>query len=342
MDMRRVVRRLSAQRRLSPLVSVGVAILALGCAQDSDVAKVAAPPTASALAQAPVSGPTYTSIDAPGDTGATLAADINKTGQIVGRYTDNATGNVHGFLLSGTTFTDITAEPGALWTRAISINNSGDIVGDYSLIDQQGNKGVHSYLLHNGRFSSFDFPGAAGTVAEGIDTNGDIVGFYTLNDGSNTGTGSNNRHGFLLRQGIFTSIDYPGAGSTETWRINDNGVILGRFKSTTDSKWHLYELVGGSFSAIPDFPGATQIAPDGFAHLGGLNLQGDIVATYCTSTCNKFNAGVHGYLLTAGIYTTVEPPTAVASLAFGVNSNGYIVGTYADAAGLLHGFVRKP
>ena len=341
MNTRKVVSHRSAQRRGLPIL-VAIIVFGTACAKDAEVAKITLPPPARAVAQASASGPTYTTIDAPGDTGLTLATDINKSGQIVGRYTDVATGNVHGFLLSGGTFTTITAPPAALWTRAISINNGGDIVGDYSLIDQQGNKGVHGFLLHSGTFTSFDVPGSAGTVAEGIDTNGDIVGFYTLNDGSNTGTGSNNRHGFLLRNGVFTSIDFPGAGSTETWKINDNGMILGRFKGTTDSKWHLYELVGGSFKAVADYPGATQIAPDGYAHVGGLNVQGDIVATYCLSTCNKFNAGVHGFLVSGGIYTTVEPPTAVGSLAFGINSNGYIVGTYADAAGVVHGFLRIP
>ena len=284
-----------------------VALLSWGCAQDP------AGPTSRRSApqqndgpRSSTSGPTYTNLDVPGGV-LTLAADVNKTGQIVGRYTDS-TGIIRGFLRSGTSYTSITFPPDALWTRAISINNGGTIVGDYSLSDSRGDKNVHAYVLQNNKFSSFDFPGAAGTVAEGIDTNGEIVGFYTLNDGSNTGTGSNNRHGFLLSNGVFTSIDYPGAGSTEAWRINDQHVILGRYKGTTDAKWHLYLLSADIFTPVADFPGFAEIAPDGYAHVGGLNLRGDIVSSYCLASCNNpATAVLHGYLLSGGAYTTIDP-----------------------------------
>ncbi len=64
-------------------------------------------------------GQTFTTIDFPGGF-ATLAADINNSGQITGRYTDG-----HGFLWSSGAFTSVTV-PGAVWTRAIAINSGGD------------------------------------------------------------------------------------------------------------------------------------------------------------------------------------------------------------------------
>jgi len=331
---------MKVEREIS-LIAI-LTILSWGCLRDAagPTARSAfSPPRAALLASA--TGPTFTTIDFPGGF-ATLAADINKTGQIVGRYS-GISGLVHGFLLSGTTFTSITVPPGALWTRAIAINDGGDIVGDYSLTDARGDKNVHGFLLRGGTFLSFDFPGAAGTVAEGIDANDDIVGFYTDNVGNNTGTGANNRHGFLLRSGAFTAIDFPGAGSTEAWRINSNGEVLGRYLSTTDSKWHLYRLRSGSFTAIADFPAATQTAPDGYSHVGGLNTQGDVTSDYCSSTpCQKVDAGVRGFLLSASTYTTVDPPGAMGSLAFGINDDGDIVGAYIDANGGIHGYLRTP
>ena len=191
---------------------------------------------------------------------------------------------------------------------------------------------------------SFDFPDAGSTRAQGIDANGNIVGFYTKNATDNT----NARHGFLLRGATFTAIDFPGAGSTEAWRINDNGEILGRYLSTTDSKWHLYRLSNGSFTAIADFPGAAQTAPDGYGHLGGFNSRGDITSDYCSSTpCqNLFNQtaalGVHGFLLSVGVYTSIDPPGAMGSLALGINDGGDIVGTYRDTSGQFHGYLRTP
>lgn len=150
-------------------------------------------------------------------------------------------------------------------------------------------------------------------------------------------------HGFLLSNGVFTSIDYPGAGSTEAWRINDQHVILGRYKGTTDAKWHLYLLNAGIFTPVADFPGAAEIAPDGYAHVGGLNLQGDIVSTYCLASCNNpATAVLHGYLLSGGAYTTIDPPGALFTMAFGINSSDEIVGVYEDATGTFHGFMRTP
>ena len=325
-------------QRLGATIATATLATVLAC-RSSEIS--ASPTRAAMLVAAPA--PAFTTIDFPGGF-VTLAGDINTTGQIVGRYTDGG-GIVHGFLLSGGTFTSITVPPRALWTRAIAINDGGDIVGDYSLTDARGDKNVHGFLLHNGTFSSLDFPGAANTVAQGIDANGDIVGFYTPNDGTSTSTGGSHRHGFLLSNGAFRSIDFPGASSTEAWRINDGPEILGRFRSTADDKWHLYSLQGATFIPVADFPGAAETSPDTYAHLGGLNLQGDIVGIYCLSACNNLfssGASVHGFLLSGGIYTTIDPPTAILSLALGINNSGDVVGTYQDPSGAIHGYLRTP
>lgn len=294
------------------------------------------------------SGPTFATIDFPGASAFTLAVDINNSGEIVGRYIDSA-GINHGFLLNNGTFTSITF-PGAVWTRAIGINKSGDIVGDYSLTDARGDD-VHGYLLHGGKFFPFDFPGAATTVAVGIDTNQDIVGFYTLNLGNNTsitGEAGTGIHGFLLRNGVFSSIDFPGAHSTQAWRINDSGEIAGRYESASDDKWHIYRLSSSGFVPVADFPGAAQSSPPGYAEVGGFNLQGDIVSSYCSSTpCqNIFNptvvANVHGFLLSRGVYSSIDFPAARGTVSFGINDGDDIVGAYEDASGVIHGYLRTP
>ena len=292
------------------------------------------------ITKVPAGGPTFTPIDFPGGF-FTIAADVNKTGLIVGRYTDTA-GIVHGFLLSSGTFTSVTF-PGALWTRAIGINSSGDIVGDYSLTSNSGVKDVHGFRLRGGIFLSLDSPGAPSTVAQGIDTNGDVVGFYM-----DTGGSLNDRHGFLLSRGAFTSIDFPGAASTEAWRINDLGEILGRYKSSSDNKWHLYRLYSGSFTSVADFPGAAQTAPGRYSHVGGFNSRGDIVSSYCSPTpCQEdiFNptviANLHGFLR-GGVYTSIDFPAALATASFGINDGDDIVGAYEDASGAIHGYLRTP
>ena len=57
-------------------------------------------------------------------------------------------------------------------------------------------------------FTTFDVPGAVLTIAQGINARGDIVGFY--NDAGLK------RHGFLMRDGVFTTIDNPALSITFT------------------------------------------------------------------------------------------------------------------------------
>ena len=54
-------------------------------------------------------------------------------------------------------------------------------------------------------FTQIDVPGAIFTIATDINPQGEIVGFYL--------DSSFNLHGFLLSNGVFTTIDVPGANS---------------------------------------------------------------------------------------------------------------------------------
>ncbi len=288
--------------------------------------------TASSLA----SGPTFATIDVPG-AGFTLALDINDAGQIVGESLTSL-GARNGFLLSNGTLTTI-AVPGAVATRAIGINASGDVVGDYT-VSGQGNGNVHGFLLRNGALTTIDFPNADGTTAEGINKNGDIVGYYEDKKGM---------HGFLLSAGAFTSIDFPGADAfTQAWKITNGGEIAGRYEGG-DSKYHVFTLSAGKFSSVPDVPGALQISPGNYDEDGGMNDLGDIVSTYCNATpCTGFGTllngqgNVQGFLLSGGVFTTIDVPAAAATEPQGINNNGAIVGFYADTSSVVHGFLRTP
>ena len=54
----------------------------------------------------------------------------------------------------------------------------------------------------------------------------------------------NEGHGFLLRDGQFTIVDFPGVPETQAFSINDDGVIVGRIRTKDD-------LLHG-FKAVPD------------------------------------------------------------------------------------------
>jgi probable HAF family extracellular repeat protein len=73
---------------------------------------------------------TFTTVDVPGAL-HTQARGINERGQIVGFYSDAATGLRHGFLWEEGELTTIDV-PGARATEASGINNRGQIVGFYT------------------------------------------------------------------------------------------------------------------------------------------------------------------------------------------------------------------
>ena len=164
--------------------------------------------------------------------------------------------------------------PGALSTLPRGINPRGDILGFYGVAGA-----FHAFLLHEGTFTDIDVPGAAFTRPRSINPQGDVVGFYGTGSVSHgflliEGTsplltclvphpprpsvltlgvtslvlhfagGAN--HGFLLLQGSFTTIDVPGASSTQAFGINPRGDIVGQYSCRGHHSWlppsrgHLY------------------------------------------------------------------------------------------------------
>jgi hypothetical protein len=303
-----------------------------------------------ALAINGAAGATFTAFDFPN----ALATEVNGVSPsgpllIVGDYADAST--EHGYLLSNGAFTAIDF-PGALFSQAFAINTNGVIVGDYAAPTGNGNGNTqHGYVLSAGTFRAFDFPGAAFTTARGINSQGDIVGSYYTSSGNANAqylpTG-NAGHGFLLRAGRFTSIDFPGAVITEVWRITDGGQILGRYQSSTDGKYHLFLLNNGVFSPVPDVPGSLQTAPADVS-FGDLDGAGNIVGDYADQTpimqrfkFGKASGNLRGFLLSGGGYTAIDFPGASATAACGIHSSGMVVGSYIDNNNGLHAYLRAP
>lgn len=111
---------------------------------------------------------------------------------------------------------------------------------------------------------------------------------------------------------------------------------------TNDGKFHIFVLSNGSFTAVPDVPGAFETA---VVEDGGLNNAGHIVSQYFSSKgCDLFGTVgcLHGFLLSAGVYTTFDFPAATTTLAFGINSSDDVVGPYIDSSGRVHGYLRTP
>jgi probable HAF family extracellular repeat protein len=64
----------------------------------------------------------------------------------------------------------------------------------------------------------------------------------------------------------------------------------------------------------------------------GINSSGQVVGFFSNGT------GTHGFVYTAGVFTTLDVPGASNTVATGINDSGQIVGYYSDATG-SYGFV---
>lgn len=197
--------------------------------------------------------------------------------------------------------------PGATTSTAEGINDQGAIVGTFttSTTEQRG------FLLFQGKFTHFNFPGAQMTEADDINNNGQIVGDYA------NGTG---QHGFIVHNGIFTSISAPSApAQTRALGINDFGTIVGAAGANG------FRLSGGKFTTIR-FPGSSRT----FA--SGINDSGVIVGSY-----GDAQGFAHGFMLKNGAFTTINFPGATNTNVFRIDNEGDIVGEY-DIHGDIHAF----
>src|SRR5437870_3339540 len=97
----------------------------------------------------------------------------------------------------------------------------------------------------------------------------------------------------------FTTIDVPGATSSEVDGINDAGQMVGRYLN--GSGFHGFVLDHGAYTTL-DVPGAS------LTHAFGINSAGDIVGDYVLGD-------FHGFLLNKGTVTTIDVPGATSTFA---------------------------
>ncbi|HET9280332.1 MAG TPA: hypothetical protein VFR24_00020 [Candidatus Angelobacter sp.] len=164
------------------------------------------------------------------------------------------------------------------------------------------------------KFTTLNIPGEISSFATGINDQGAIVGTFSPTFGSS---------GFLLFRGSFTHFSFPGATTTETEAedINNVGQIVGDYFNSTGQ--HGFVVHNGAFHSISDpaAPSQTQAL--------SINNFGTIVGS----------AGVFGFRLSRGHFTTIRFPGSTHTVAAGINDFGVIVGTYINNGD--HGFMLK-
>lgn len=241
-------------------------------------------------------------------------------------------------------------------TFVIGVNASGAMTGAYS--DQVGVG--HGFVYANGTFTSFDAPDAGsnppagwlqGTVGIGMDTAGDVAGIYADNN--------NAVHSFLrAANGTITEFDDPNAPTdvssrgTMAMAINDSGQIVGTYTTgsyDTNSAYRGFlRSADGSFTAI-DAPGAGTGESANNRKQGtiaaAINTSGAITGFYVDSSNNR-----HGFIYSAGTYTSFDVPGATTTTQGGgtfsgtvpmsIDTAGDVVGSYTDSQQVRHGFLR--
>jgi hypothetical protein len=282
---------------------------------------------------------------------------INQSGAVVGTYSD-ANNVFHAFLRHPNgTFATFDA-PGADMTansfhgtQAQTINDLGAIAGTYT--DVKG--AAHGYLRDPfGRFTTFDVPGAMnGTTVIYLSLDGNIAGFAL--------DVNLLFHAFLRRpDGTFAVFAGPDACTTgtlagcfgsEATHVDFFGTSVGNFMDSSPnlvSHGFIRDPFGGR--ATFDVPGAGRGLDQGTGCPGcnlGVDLFGTIAGTYTDA-----NYVFHGFVRSPdGRFTTFDATGAGSAASegtgcpsdcpVGLNNFGVITGSYIDANGTQHGYVRS-
>lgn len=162
-----------------------------------------------------------------GDGLGTGSFGMNEFNALVGEYA-TADGVGHGWLKIGEHFVTVDHPNAAQFpgggTTVFGVNNLLQVAGQYRTGSVPISRG---FVWTFGRFTPVDHPNAGGqfgTQANGINDRGEVVGVYS---DANTIL-----HGFVLKNGQYRDINFPGAAATECHSINDRGDITGTYFDT--------------------------------------------------------------------------------------------------------------
>jgi uncharacterized membrane protein len=241
---------------------------------------------------------------------------------IIGYY--NAASVNNAYVQTGTAFVDA-APPGSTSSYLTGINRLGMAAGGYCTTPGGCNPeaGEHGYIydFRTGKTRTIDFPmkGAA-TTAYGINDSGVIVGGYCPSAVScPQGAFNPTTDGFIDDQGVFTTLNFPGAPATSCFAINNVGAIVGFYIINLTGP-HAFLYRDSKFTTI-DFPGS------GYTIATAINNLGVVAGLFSSST------GVHGFVYYNGKFTQVDKPGATSTGVTGINDRNELVGTWNPAIG---------
>ena len=131
---------------------------------------------------------------------------------------------------------------------------------------------------------------------------------------------------FTLIDGVFTTYDFPGSQNTYFFALGNSGQAAGHYQDS-DGLFHGVVLENGELRQY-DFPDAVQTFLYGISDTTGA-LTGNFI------NASGVRRGFSGD-------TIVEFPGAMETYADFVNASGGMVGSYVDAEGIYHPYIRTP
>ena len=168
-------------------------------------------------------------------------------------------------------------------------------------------------------FETIEVPGVDFLEVTASNDFGDYAGNTRSPDGEK-------RIGFTLIDGVFTTYDFPGSLNTFFYAFDNAGKAAGHYKGT-DELYHGVIMEDGELTQY-DFPGAVETFIYGLSDETGA-LSGNIVDA--AGVTRAFSGDL-----------AITFPGAVTTYGDFVNAAGAVVGSYIDADGMPHGFIRHP
>lgn len=227
-------------------------------------------------------------------------------------------------------FRTINNDNDTTFNQLLGINDKGKIAG-YFGSGAQGhpNKGYTVTPPYGQlKFRNQNFPGAKQTQVTGLNTNGIQVGFYSP---TNTASGVNANFGFYSINGKhFHEVSFPTSHPAsppvdQLLGVNDEDIAVGFYlDSNNNSHGYIYNINTGKYSKVSlPIAGATNVSAT------GINDPGSITGSYTNS-----KGKVVGFLLRKARphVFTINVPGSHATMPFGVNKFGVVVGVYTKGS----------
>jgi hypothetical protein len=146
--------------------------------------------------------------------------------------------------------------------------------------------------------------------------------------------------------GKFKNVNAPGAVETDTYAVNDFGVIAGDYVDTANVQ-HGMILDGKKLTTVdhPNCQNTPGLLGSGSISFFGINnSKGSLVTVvgWCFDTTSETDIA---FLYSKGKFIPIAPPGTLATIAQGINGKGDdkgdVVGAYLDSGGTQHGFLLK-